>query len=130
MTDGRSRVAFPYRLVLAVLLGAMLLYLVGTFVAQIGVNIELRDRLGRIEDEIVATEKANADLEARLEYVSSNDAAEEWARLNGWAGTDEVLVVVLAPDAEDAPPGEEPLQEAPAPVSNRESWWNLFFGER
>ena len=94
MTDGNFRRAFPYRLILSILMGVVILYLAGNFVVQTGVSLELRDKLRRIEQEIAAAEKANSELEARLDYVSSDDAAEEWARENGWARQDEVLVVV------------------------------------
>ena len=83
----------------------------------------------QIGQEIAAAEKANSELEARLDYVSSDDAAEEWARENGWARPDEVLVVVMAPESQISP-GDEPHQEdAVRPASNRDSWWDLFLGE-
>ena len=129
MTDGNFRRAFPYRLIISSLMGVVILYLAGSFVMQTGASLDLRDKLRRIEQEITAAEKANSELEARLDYVSSDDAAEEWARENGWARSDEVLVVVLAPESE-ASPGDEPRQEgAVRPTSNRDSWWDVFFGE-
>lgn len=130
MTDGKIRRAFPYRLILSTLMGVVILYLGVNFVMQIGVSHELREKLGRIEQGIAAAERANSELEARLDYVSSNDAAEEWARENGWAREDEVLVVVMAPAAETAP-GDEPQQgDEVRPASDRDSWWDLFFGDR
>ena len=96
---------------------------------QTGVSLELRDKLRRIEQEIAATEKVNSELEARLDYVSSDDAAEEWARENGWARADEVLVVVMAPEAEVSPGNQLRHAEEVGPASSRDSWWDLFFGE-
>ena len=92
-------------------------------------SLELRDKLRRIEQEIAAAEKANSELEARLDYVSSDDAAEEWARENGWARQDEVLVVVMAPEAERLPGDELHEEGAVRPASTRDSWWDLFLGE-
>ena len=129
MTNSSLRRAFPYRTILSVLMGAVILYLAVNFVMQTGVSLELRDKLSRIEQEITGAEVANSELEARLEYALSDDAAEQWARENGWARPDEVLVVVMAPEA-DALPGDELRQEdAARPATTRESWWNLFFGE-
>ena len=130
MTGFRIRVAIPYRLILSLLIGAVLLYLAASFVMQIGVSLDLQDKVRRLDKDITAAEQANAALEARLDYVSSDDAAEEWARQNGWAKPDEVLVVVLAPEAESPPPDGRQQEEEVRPVTNRESWWNLFFGER
>lgn len=129
MTDGNFRRAFPYRLILSILMGVVILYLAVTFVMQTGVSLELRDKLRRVEQEIAAAEKANSELEARLDYVSSDDAAEEWARENGWARPDEVLVVVMAPESQTSPGDELRQEDAVRPASNRDSWWDLFLGE-
>jgi len=129
MTNAKMR-KMPYRVILSILMGAVILYLVGSLVAQAGVRLELQDRLRAVEQELVTAEQENAVLADQVEYVSTNDAAEEWARDNGWARDDEVLVVVLAPDAEETPGDQRQLEEEIRPVSARDSWWNLFFGER
>ncbi len=128
MINGGLRKAVPYRLILSVLMAVVILYLVGNFVMQASVRLDLRDRLHRIEQKIAATEKANSELEARLDYVSSDDAAEAWARENGWARSDEVLVVVLAPDGETEAGAETSPAEGAGPATSRDSWWDLFFG--
>jgi hypothetical protein len=60
--------------------------------------------------------------------VSSDDAAEAWARENGWARPDEVLVVVLAPEGETEANSETSPAEDAGPATSRDSWWDLFFG--
>ena len=129
MINGNLRRAFPYRLILSVLMGTVLLYLVANFAMQAGERLDLRDKLHRIEQDIATAEKANSELKARLDYVASDDAAEEWARENGWARSDEVLVVVLAPESQTSPGVESSPAEDVEPASSRDSWWNLFFGE-
>jgi hypothetical protein len=129
MIYGGLRRAVPYRLILSVLMGVVILYLVGNFVVQAGVRLDLRDKLHRVEREIAATEKTNDGLRARLDYVLSDDAAEAWARENGWAKPDEVLVVVLAPEGEAAPSTDISPEEDAGPATSRDSWWDLFFGE-
>lgn len=130
MIDWKTLRSIPYRWIPALLIIAVLLYLVATFVMQIGVSLELRDEVRQLDQKISVAERANAELESRLNYVSSDDAAEEWARQNGWARSDEVLVVVLAPEAEDALQEGLPQGDGVRPASNRDSWWDLFFGER
>ena len=130
MTDGRTRRAFPYRLILSLLMAVVLVYLAVSFVMQTGVSFDLEDKVQRLDQDITAAERANAELEKRLDYVSSDDAAEEWARQNGWARSDEVLVVVLAPEAGDSPGDRLQQDQEVRPVSNRDTWWDLFFGER
>jgi cell division protein FtsL len=128
MTDAKTRRTFPYRSILSALMGVVLLYLAATFVMRAGVSLELREKLRDIEQRIVAAEQTNTQLDARLEYSSSDEAAEQWARENGWAMQNEVLVVVLAPEAGSAP--RDGLRQEATPASNRDSWWDLFFGER
>ena len=128
MTNSRIGKVVPYRLILSLAMGAVIFYLAVSFVMQMGTSLELRDKRHRIEQEIAAAEKANAELEARLQYVSSDAAAEEWARENGWARQDEVLVVVLAPETGNSPQDERQQGEQVNPVSVRDSWWDLFFG--
>ena len=129
MTNSRIGKVVPYRLILSLAMGAVIFYLAVSFVMQMGTSLELRDKRHRIEQEIAAAEKANAELEARLQYVSSDAAAEEWARENGWARQDEVLVVVLAPEAGNSPQDERQQGDQVNPVSVRDSWWDLFFGQ-
>jgi len=130
MTDGKTHRAFPYRLILSLLMAAVLLYLAVTSILQTGVSLDLEDKVQRLDQDFTAAERANAELEKRLEYVSSDDAAEEWARQNGWARSDEVLVVVLAPEAGNSPGDRLQQDQEVTPVSNRDTWWDLFFGER
>lgn len=129
MTNSRIGKVVPYRLILSLAMGAVIFYLAVSFVMQMGTSLELREKRHRIEREIAAAEKANAELEARLQYVSSDDAAEEWARENGWARQDEVLVVVLAPETENSPQDKRQQGDQVNPVSVRDSWWDLFFGQ-
>jgi cell division protein FtsL len=129
MTNSRIRKAFPYRLILSIGMGVVIFYLAVSFVMQMGTSLELRDKRHRLDQEIASTEKANAELEARLQYVSSDASAEEWARENGWARQDEVLVVVLAPESENSLQNEHQQDGQVNPVSVRDSWWNLFFGQ-
>jgi hypothetical protein len=130
MIHGGLRKAVPYRLILSVFMGVVILYLMANFVMQASVRLELRDRLHRIEQELAAAGKANSELEARLDYVSSDDAAEAWARENGWAKPDEVLVVVLEPEGEAVASAEISSEEDAGPATSRDSWWELFFGEQ
>jgi hypothetical protein len=72
----------------------------------------------------------NARLESRLTYVQSPEAAEEWARQNGWAKEGEVSVVVVAPAVQSSPAGGQGSAPEAEPGSNRQAWWDLFFGEQ
>jgi hypothetical protein len=110
-------------------MGLLILYLGVGFVRQARVSYQRREELHWIEQEIAAVEQENARLEERLTYVRSPEAAEEWARENGWAREDEISVVVVAPEGESSASSQQGLEEMHDSSSNREAWWNLFFGE-
>ena len=124
------RKALSFRLFPLVIMGILILYLGASFARQASISHQRREELHELEAEIVATELENVDLQAHLEYVQSPEAAEEWARENGWAMQDEVSVVVVAPSVHSSPSDTLGTQEEPKPSSNREVWWDLFFGER
>jgi hypothetical protein len=124
----RVRKAFPFRLILLVLMGAVLLYLGSGFVCQMSVGSERRAELHQIEQGIEAAQQEKVQLEEYLHYVQSAEAAEEWARENGWAKEDEVSVVLVAPATESPTVEGRTLGEGTEPGSNREAWWELFFG--
>ena len=127
MTNGK---ALRFRLVLVLLLGLVLAWLGARFVQQVGVSLQRRAELDQIEKEIAVVQQESARLEDRLTYVQSPEAAEEWARENGWAKQDEVSVAVVAPSAQLSP-GDGTVNGDEARLgSNRETWWDLFFAER
>jgi hypothetical protein len=111
-------------------MGLVILYLGVGFVQQARVSYERREELGLIEQEIMVVQEENDGLQERLNYVRSSEAAEEWARENGWAKEDEVSVVVVAPPADSSAGVQQDTGVTPAPGSNREAWWDFFFGER
>lgn len=124
------RKALSFRLFPLVIMGIVILYLGASFARQASISHQRREDLRELEAEIAATERENVDLQERFEYVQSPEAAEEWARQNGWAQQDEVSVVVVAPSADSSPSDTRGTTEEPKPSSNREAWWDLFFGER
>lgn len=127
---GRSvRKALSLRLFPLILMGIVILYLGASFVRQASVSHQRREELRQLEQEIAAAEQESTDLQERLTYVQSPEAAEEWARENGWAKQDEVSVVVVAPAARSSPDDTPGAIEESKPGSTREAWWDLFFGE-
>ncbi len=130
VTHIRIRSASPFRLLALVLMGLIILYLGVGFVRQANVSHQRREELHRLERDIESIRQVNARLEGRLTYVQSPEAAEEWARQNGWAKEDEVSVVVVAPAAQASPSGGQGPAEEAAPGSIRQAWWDLLFGER
>ncbi len=124
------RKALSFRLFPLVIMGIVILYLGASFARQASISHQRREELRNLEAEIAATERENVGLEKRLEHAQSPAAAEEWARENGWANEDEVSVVVVAPAAQASPSDTLGTKEESKPSSNRDAWWDLFFGER
>jgi len=127
MTHRQVRKAFSLRQLLLILTAGVLLYVGLDFFQQASVSQQRRADLRQVELEIATAQEEKAQLEKRLDYVRSPGAAEEWARENGWARPDEVLVVVVAPPAERGHGTEGNLEDL-QPDSSRDAWWDLFFG--
>jgi hypothetical protein len=130
MTDGKARRAWSLRHLLLIMMGAMILYLGAGFAQKVGISLERRDDLRRLEEQIVRAQQQEAALEAELEYMRSAAAAEAWARENGWAREDEVAVVLVAPPSAAALSSQEGSRAGLEPSSIREQWWDLFFERR
>ena len=68
-------------------------------------------------------------LQTQVAYASSSSAVEEWARTDGHYVQDGDLPVVPI-----AQPGAAPVEMStpipePTPMTNLQTWWDLFFGE-
>ena len=109
-----------------ILMATVLLYLVANFGRQVAVSYQQRQELAQIQEKVRLAEEQNQQLHDYLNYANSDQAAEAWAREQGWAKAGEVPVIVVAPSAAEAPKIETLPQESPA--SYRQAWWELFFG--
>lgn len=129
MTHGKVRNLLPFRLVLLLLMALVFAYLGVGFVRQVGARQQRREELRQLEQQVMVAQRERAWLEERLLYVQSPEAAEEWARQNGWVRDSEVSVVLVAPSAAPVPVLGGKPEDGAEPSSNREAWWALFFGE-
>lgn len=110
--------------------GILILYMGSSFVQQIGTHLQRQEELDQLERRLETARQEEILLHEELEYVQSAEAAEAWARENGWAKSDEVSVVIVAPPADlDQQEGGN-LEGDDSPRSGPEIWWDLFFGER
>lgn len=130
MAYGKMRNLLPIRSILFVLMILVIGYLGFGFARQAVASQQRRQALRQIEQQVAVAQKEAVWLEERLGYMQSPEAAEEWARENGWVKEEEVAVVLVAPDTVKAPvPGPGIRDQAYAAGSNREAWWDLFLGE-
>jgi cell division protein FtsB len=131
MTSTRvSRTPFVNQIALLVM-GALIVYLVVDFGRQVVLSQQRHDELQRVEEQIATVVQKEEELKKQLDWAQSPEAAEAFAREQGWAKPGEVPVV-LVESAVTPLPAEEP----PPPVSHRaagsprEAWLELFLGER
>jgi cell division protein FtsB len=109
---------------------SLVIYMGSSFVQQIGTHMQRQDELDQLEQRLEAAQQEEIMLQEELQYLQSDEAAEAWARENGWAKSDEVSVVVVAPPADLSPQEGNDLEDVDTPPSVPEVWWDLFFGER
>lgn len=113
-----------------VVAGVLILYMGSSFVQQAGAHLQRQEELDQLDQRLEAARREEALLEEELQYVQSPYAAEAWARENGWARSDEVSVVVVAPAADASRQEAQNPQAEDSPDALREQWWDLFFGQR
>lgn len=130
MAVDKARRVLPFNQILLILMGILLLYLMVDFGRQVAVSRQRREELAEIEREIEAATQESAELDSQLSYVSSPEAAEAWARPNGWTRPDEVLVVFVGPTTDSAASGQGRDEARTSSESPRDAWWDLFFGTR
>ena len=68
-------------------------------------------------------------LQTQVAYASSSSAVEEWARTDGHYVQDGDLPVVPIPQPGAAPVEMSTPIPEPTPMTNLQTWWDLFFGE-
>jgi hypothetical protein len=130
MIEGRSHRALAINQVLLLLIVLLLVYLVVDFGRQVVSSYQRQEELRGIERAIESAQNDTRLLEARLNYAESAQAADAWAREQGWAKPDEVPVLVIAPPASSSSTTDGSEQTNSDLLSHREAWWDLFFGER
>jgi hypothetical protein len=130
MTDRRVHRSLSSRFFLLFLLAGALLYLGLGFVRQASVNRQRQQELDQIEQAIGTAREELARWDAQLERAQSPQAAEEWARENGWAKEDEASVLIVSPSVHESPEVEGSAGEDAGPALPRDAWWELFFGSR
>jgi cell division protein FtsB len=129
MTNKVTRKTLPVSQALLILVGLFVLYMLLSFGRLVQVYQQQRHELQQTEQEILLAQQEQARLEEIRQYAQSDAAAEEWARSNGLAKSDEVPVVVIAPPARPSTPSNNNLEGA-NPSAPRDVWWDLFFGGR
>jgi len=68
-------------------------------------------------------------LQTKVTYASSVNAVEEWARTDGHYIQDGDLPIVPIGQPGAAPVELSTPVPTPTPMSNVQTWWDLFFGE-
>ncbi|MGD8457619.1 MAG: septum formation initiator family protein [Anaerolineales bacterium] len=89
---------------------------------------QLRTQKEYEEKQLIELKLKRVNLQERIAYVSSDEAAEEWAREEGRMMQPGDIVVVPLPDASFVPEIVEEEVIYPEPESNWDAWmqWLLF----
>ena len=90
---------------------------------------ELTQRAEQIRGEIVQLEDENQRLQAELEYLRTDEAAEELAREKlGWARPGDTVLVVSSEESEVVPAAKPAPSAEPTPADPIwQRWWQELF---
>lgn len=125
----RFRIPFINQIALLAM-GVLIAYLVVDFGRQVVASRQGHDELEAAEQELSAAVQLEEKESQRLEWAQSPEAVDAFARGLGLAKENEVVVVMVESAAAPVPTAEPPAAPVSSPVSAREAWWDLFFGER
>lgn len=130
MTASKERKASLISQIALLLMAILFLYLIVDFGRQVGVSRQRQEELRLLEAEIQAEKAEIANLEEDLEFASSPEAVEAWARRRGMTRPGERLVVFFGGSLGEPSEQEQPPSGPPRSDSPREEWLDLFFGTR
>lgn len=115
--------------------GALTVLFLVAIVREVVSGYTIRQQVKRLEQQVGAEQKRQAQLDALISYLSSPTFQEREARLKlGLKKSGERVIVV--PPAGDAANGNENVATpsggptAVGPTSNPQRWWTFFFGPR
>ena len=94
------------------------------------IGYELTERADEIRGQIVQLEDENQRLQAELEYLKTDEAAEELAREKlGWARPGDTVLVVSSEGSETVPTAKTAPLARPTPTDPIwQRWWQKLIG--
>jgi cell division protein FtsB len=104
--------------------------LVWGFSQQLALARQMREEEMRLEQAVAAERARNEELQARLEYVKSDEYVERWAREEAKMAKPEEIVIVPPADMDEEAAVDAQPEQPPAP-EGRPFWielWELVFG--
>lgn len=130
MTAFKERKAPLISQIALLLMAILFMYLIVDFGRQVGTSRQRQEELRLLEAEIQAEKAEIANLEEELEFASSSEAVEAWARRRGMTRPGERLVVFFGGSLGEPSEVEPPASSPSRADSPREEWLDLFFGTR
>ena len=114
------------------LLVVLILVLASAFVRASRMNQVLRAEVATLAPMLTAVLEEQATLQARLEYVQSDEYIAEWSREHAGmtkAGETLVVPVEITPTPTPIPPPTPAPTPTPTPLPFWQRWWRTLTGE-
>lgn len=112
--------------ILLALIALVALWVAGSLVQQIALNRSLSQQASDLRQQNTALESGNDGYRRDIAAVSSGAAAEEEARLNGYARSDEKVYIIASPSPGSGTTARPAAHRAPQ--NPLESLWRLLTG--
>jgi cell division protein FtsB len=130
LTVSKTRRFWPFSQILLILMGILVVYLAADFARQVATSHQRRDELGDLNLEIEEANATNSQLRSDLEYATSPEAVEGWARPRGWTRPNEKVIFFVGTYPDISPTIEHSPGSSTQGMEPREAWWDHFFGSR
>jgi cell division protein FtsB len=130
MTEKRLSLAYPLSQLVLILMAVLILYLAVDFGRQVVLSYQKKEELRQVQEKLGASQTRAGELEERLRYAKSPEAAEGWARQMGLVKPNEVPVVLVEPATAASTGGQNDAGALYGTQDNQDRWWEFFFGNR
>lgn len=123
-----QRVRLSPRTVLIGAMGVVALWMVGSLIQEISLNQSLSHQAAELRDQNAALSASNEGYRRDIAAVSSGAAAEEEARKDGYARSDEKLYLIATPPPSSPRPINVAAHSRSAPNGPFDAIWHFLTG--
>ncbi len=121
------RTRLSHETILLALMALVGLWLMGSLVQQISLNRALNQQAADLRRQNAAVQASNDNYRRDIAAVSSGAAAEEEARLNGYARSEEKIYIVTSPSPSPPAAASRPAAQKSS-LNPLEAVWNFLTG--
>ena len=120
------RMRLSPRAILLAIMAVIGFWMVGSLIQEVSLDRSLSDQASRLRDQNAAIAATNQSYQRDIAAVSSGAAAEEEARRDGYARSDEHLYIIATPPPSAGPPSGQHVNSPSGPAAAIQTVWQFL----